>query len=234
VYRKKQVIPHLTTKISMTHKPIRYMCLMMVFAVIIMSRMDAVSAPGSATPVEYQKMANYIKDFEKSKNVCDLGKGMEIVEEIWTGDTVKTDWKSSRALKTRLWLYLLNYIEKQMDPTFDPKDEPEMNISVAELGESTMTNEILFAGMDPQGIKDPKLRKKYEEALKKRDDKHIRQSFQWNLLQLREELAERLKQHIKRSFKTPEDVLEMDELMKLEITDKAKIDRLKKELLPSR
>lgn len=228
MFQNKQVIQVLLTKMKTTF--ISYIKLLGLTAGIV-SGVHCIFAQGDGAKLKYQQVADQIKECEKSKNTYALKKPLKTIEAIWTGEQSKVDWKSLRYLKTKLWFYLLNYVDKRVDPAFNPKDVPEMNISVPIGTNRIATNEVLYAGMPPEGIKDPELRQRYKEALKQNSEKATQYNAQSDLCQLREEFALRLKRYIASAYKLPEDMGEIQELMDLEIPDKATRDKLKDALL---
>lgn len=74
------------------------------------------------------------------------------------------DRRKAREARLRLHLAVLRTIAQMTDPAFDPKDVPSLNVA-APPGAS------ISAGASPSAIKDPKMRRQYEEAIARNEEK---------------------------------------------------------------
>jgi len=88
----------------------------------------------------------------------ELGRQIERLAPNIMGDLA--DWRRARGARLRLHLVLLHTVAKMMDLAFDPKDVPSMNVAPP-------PGASISAGADPSEIKDPKMRREYEEAIAK-------------------------------------------------------------------
>ena len=168
-----------------------------------------------------------LKFFVKLKDVEEMEQANETIKTLWTGqkDGVK-NWKDLRAAQAKLWLRLINHADQRIDPKFDINDDPVWNVSLPEG--VPIPEEGFIAGQDPGAIKDPEIRRQYEEAIKKNEQENDRRRFQHGLRRMKEELLRTLKIHIENFYgKTVEELREIDQLMEAEISDKTKIAAIK-------
>lgn len=84
------------------------------------------------------------------------------------------DWRRAREARLRLHLVMLRTVAKMMDPAFDPKDVPFLNVAPP-------PGASISAGASPSAIKDPKMRREYEKAIAKNDEKAKYYSMQREL-----------------------------------------------------
>ncbi|MDI6810043.1 MAG: hypothetical protein QME66_13945, partial [Candidatus Eisenbacteria bacterium] len=87
------------------------------------------------------------------------------------------EWNSWREAKLALWLKALDKIYKTEDPTFDPEDVPHENVAPP-------PGTVVSAGASPDAIKDPELRKQYEQAIKANAEKAERYRLQKKLREI--------------------------------------------------
>ena len=77
--------------------------------------------------------------------------------------------------KLSLWFAIFDAMDAEIDPDFNPDNVPELTVAPPPQAGP--------AGMDPSNIKDPAVRKAYEEALAANDVKNQRFRYQYALLQ---------------------------------------------------
>lgn len=126
----------------------------------------------------------------------------------------------TRSFRVQLMLRGLEAVRKKIDPKFDKNDVPAMNIAPG--GPYT-------AGIVPEAIKEPEIRRKYEAAIQLNRVKAERYSLQTQLGKIREQFPKRVVPflHLRYDETLPADGQELNELLKQEIQD----NQLRQELL---
>jgi hypothetical protein len=92
-------------------------------------------------------------------------------------DQLRTDCLSS-------WLYLLELLDRFLDPNFDPKDVPQRLVQPP----PTRGDVVYPPGTDPALIDDPTARAQYERAITSNREKTIRYRLQIQLGRLQEQI----------------------------------------------
>lgn len=123
---------------------------------------------------------------------------------------------SDRTLKTKLWLQLLNQIDRTRDLTFDfnsPDNVVYANIAVP--FDPSISNSFIYpSGIAPSAIKEHEIRRKYEEALLKNRGKYLRAQFELQLQRLDGNCTVSAVQYFKTAFaKTVNDSKELMECL---------------------
>ena len=143
-----------------------------------------------------QQAKDELNRFDQQKDLEALVKAAEIIDRIEPGPNLDLEQRAvARRVKLELWLSLLNGIDEKIDPKFDPKDVPALSVAPP-----AVEGQVTFAGMDPQGIKDPAARREYEEAIERNSEKTKRYTFQRRLARLNAELSERAETYIKAGY----------------------------------
>lgn len=111
-------------------------------------------------PTIQQQIADRLKVFQQTNNFEALSDAVELVESLNASVKQASDERHRiRAEKLKLWFVILNHIDAKLAPDFDPENVPELSVTPPpETG--------LPAGVDPGSITNPRLKAKYEEAIK--------------------------------------------------------------------
>lgn len=79
-------------------------------------------------------------------------------KEYFVGLLGEKDWPIDRTERVKLWLHAWQRFESEIDRNFDINKRPE-------TPRPPVTGQIWVAGMDPEKIKDPKIREEYKKSL---------------------------------------------------------------------
>jgi len=122
------------------------------------------------------------------------------------------DRKRLRSAKLSSWLAILNDVDRSEDAKFDPKDVPAATVAPPPSGRV-----VLDSGIDPASIKDPGVRRRYEEAIAANSVKAERYKFQSTLRTIDERVLSRIDRYIKAEYRvtgpesSPDDQREVGE-----------------------
>jgi hypothetical protein len=120
---------------------------------------------------------------------------------IQNPDRQASGWRSTREIKTRLWLQLLNQIDQARDLNFDFN-----NISNGYTATVAPPGFRYPSGISPSDIKEPEIRLEYEEAIRENHAKAIRLNFELHLKKQDEQITADALQYFSSAYeKTPED-----------------------------
>jgi hypothetical protein len=158
-------------------------------------------------------VSEQLKSFEATKSLGDIEKAFQAADAI-TPNTAKDEnaRKRLRSAKLSSWLAILNDVDKAEDATFDPKDVP-----AATVAPPPSERVVLDSGIDPASVRDPAVRKAYEDAIAANRQKAERYKLQTGLRALDERLLSRIDRYIKAEYKVtgpdplPEDRREVAE-----------------------
>ena len=101
-----------------------------------------------------------------------------------------------RAKSLRLWLHLLDLLDRSLDPNFDPSDVPEKLVQPP----PSPDGEVLRPGADPARIADPQARGEYEKAIAANRAKNKNYRIQLQLHRLNEQLTAQAETFIRNSY----------------------------------
>lgn len=101
-----------------------------------------------------------------------------------------------RAEAMEVWLAVIQTIDKNLDPTFDPDDVPTMKVMPPKLKDGTQ----LPPGADAKAIDDPQARQEYEKAVKANRAKQESYLIQSQLAELNETITAKFKAFIRRDY----------------------------------
>jgi hypothetical protein len=136
---------------------------------------------------------------------------------------------SDRQLKTKLWLKLLNQIDKMRDGDYDfndPKNGYSANVAIP-VNPAIPNSYVYPAGGDPAYIKEPELREAYKEAIRKNHEKYLRANFELQLKGLDEDSTMLALRYFYSAYaKNPRDAKELIECLDIltDLNHKAKIE----------
>jgi len=171
-------------------------------------------------------MASCVKMIQKARSSDDFNRIDTCIQKLQL--VPKSDckvWIQQRRLKLELWLKAIDKIDRTIDKNFDPSDAPQINISPP-VGAG------LRAGVSPIDIKDPKLRKQYEEALKVNKQKADRYRLQHALRRLDKIWSTQVLVYRKSNYTSKaEDVKEIHDLIDKVLSSSQRKKQMKKELL---
>ena len=101
-----------------------------------------------------------------------------------------------RAKSLRLWLHLLDLLDRSLDPNFDPSDVPEKLVQPP----PSPDGEVLRPGADPARIADPQARGEYEKAIAANRAKNKNYRIQLQLQRLNQQLTPQAETFIRNSY----------------------------------
>lgn len=172
-----------------------------------------------------QEVANRLNDFEKTKNLDALVKASELIENM--NGSKRSDLRQFRAARLRklnLWLAVLNHIDKETDPHFNPADVPFLTVPPPSI-----PGVVLDSGISPKDIKDPQARRRCEEAIEQNRKKTQRYNYQYDLMKMNEKLSRKVEAYILSSYSgSPDDVREVTESVDKYLQNEKRRTRLKK------
>ncbi|MYM87597.1 hypothetical protein GTP91_10440 [Rugamonas sp. FT82W] len=143
----------------------------------------ALKAPHKHTPAEkkmsqqFDQAMQQLAVFKKTHDVTPLSTAISLADAM-PGIVLPAPPAGLPPAKDKLalWFAIFDAMDAEIAPDFNPDDLPELTVAPPlETG--------LPAGVAPSAIKDPAVRKKYEDALAANDLKNQRFSYQYALLQ---------------------------------------------------
>lgn len=138
--------------------------------------------------------------------------------------TDREEWIQQRRLKLELWLRAIDKVDRMIDVHFNPKDVPAGSIAPP-MGTRA------DAGVSPEAIKDPKLRKQYEEALKANAEKADRYRLQYGLRRLDTNWSSQAVVFVKSEYTSkPEDVKEIGDLIDKLLSNSQRKKQMRKDI----
>ncbi|OQA80879.1 MAG: hypothetical protein BWY31_03881 [Lentisphaerae bacterium ADurb.Bin242] len=145
---------------------------------------------------EYLVITGKLSNIKKAENLEELQKIHKSIElfKKRADARQKLTQKQIRSLKLNLQLILLNTINNNLNSAFNPEDVPKLNI------QPPRGCGFAMAGMSPNTIKDPKLRKEYEEAIRKNSEKAANYNFQTWLRRTKPNLLRELVEYINQNY----------------------------------
>jgi len=125
-----------------------------------------------------------LQDLHKNKSLDALRRASSLAESI-KPETVAGVEQRRELRRSRLnaLLKILAAIDQEIDPAFDPKDVPSSTVAPP-----VIDGVVLDSGIDPKHIKNPKVRKAYEQAIDRNAQKARRYAFQTGLRKIDAEL----------------------------------------------
>jgi hypothetical protein len=122
----------------------------------------------------------HLEEFEKKNNIDDLQEAADILASVST--TFERYFRTEPKERGEIlasWLRIINLIDNNLDPAFDPADVPA--ISVLPPGQAGLQ---YGSGTKPEDIKDPELKKQFEAALEENRRKSEAYAFQTGMRRL--------------------------------------------------
>jgi len=133
-------------------------------------------------------------------------------------------WRRQRRLRLDLWLRAIDKINRTIDQNFDVSDAPHRNVAPP-------VGADVSAGASPSAIKDPKLRKEYEEAVKANADKADRYRLQHLLRRLDKEWSRQMLIFVRSQYTlTGQDAAEVADRLDKVLSDTQRRKEIKKAL----
>lgn len=128
-----------------------------------------------------------------------------------TGDD-RHEWRRN---KLDLWLRALAKVHAAVDPNVGPDDKPSLNIA------PIPTDGVVYdSGVDPSAIKDPAVRKEYEQRLAANAEKAQKARFRRMLERLEERWAAELEAYVSSEYSGAKaDLAEIDALLSQQVSD---------------
>jgi hypothetical protein len=144
-----------------------------------------------------QEAQGYAKAFESQLEPELLGSAYMALENVVLAR--EEDPKLRAKLRSdclALWLYLLQLLDRYLDPGFDPQDVPDKLVEPPELPGGI----VLRPGADPARIDDPQVRADYEQAIAANRAKAERYRFQVGLHRLDTRIGGRAEAFIRSAY----------------------------------
>ncbi|WP_152099898.1 hypothetical protein [Lacipirellula parvula] len=175
------------------------------------------------TDKTFKELAEQIKPVENKGELARFRKISQEVSQIEIASKQQDPaaWSQQRTQKLRLWLRLIDAVNQSIDPEWDPKDSPELNVMPPPDSQS-------FSGVDPSAIEDPKLRKQYEEAILANSEKAERHILQRELQKSGEVLRSKISKYASANFT---DIAGEREGIKRSVEEEIKDATLRKQLM---
>lgn len=181
-----------------------------------------------------QQLADQIETIKGDKEASHWQKiGGDVFQlQVASKQEDEAAWGKQKVQKLRLLLRLMTALHRSIDRNWDAQDVPQINIAPPGGLEGGR------AGMDPASIKNPELRRQYEEAIRENAEKAERYRLQKGLRKLRDQWTKRLFVVVRTHFDLAEetDREQFEKLMEEELKDKelqqwlrGKFDELDKE-----
>ena len=170
---------------------------------------------------EYQRQTQLVKQYADAAlaNAPFLALQTELqllahLEEDFGGPGgTKTEWTSKRRSRAARWMTALQRLENETQADFNFNDLPQINIEPP-----PGTN--LPAGIAPEAIQDPALRKEYETAIQKNQQKADTFARQFQLRELRNRYRPLGVRYIARAYSRPPfDEAELQQLLNEHFSD---------------
>ena len=139
-----------------------------------------------------EQVAGRLDAYRKSGDVAELRKAAGLIAGIAVRQIADPEEREqARSTKLGLWLTLLDFIDSNKDPKFDPADMPRARIPVPDTPMKPG-----FPVRVPEGIADPAVRRKYAEAVAANAEKTRRYRLQKEIRQIDRELTPRAEAYI--------------------------------------
>ena len=113
-------------------------------------------------------------------------------------------WPLVRKAHAGVWIQTLETVNKLVDQDFDFDDVPKINIAPSGPYPS---------GISPEAIKEPEIRRQYEEDIAKNEKKAQQYAFQYKVLKIQKSLSRDTENFLILAYSAPPDAF--DELRKL-------------------
>ena len=144
-----------------------------------------------------EKASELIKAFAKEKEPERLREAAIELENI----DLRRIFKAKDRIKLRtkvmdMWLSIIQTIDKNLDPSFNPDEALPIKISPPPLKDGTQ----LPPGADPKLIDEPQARQEYEKAVKENRAKQESYLIQSQLAELNETLSTKFEAFIRRDY----------------------------------
>lgn len=157
------------------------------------------------------RAAAQLAEFEQKKEPLCLQAASDLLDGI---DLAKETDAMKRLVLRRetleVWLALVALIDKNLDPSFNPKDLPSVSVIPPRSG-----NVALPPGADPKLIADPQARQQYEAALKKNKEHAEQYRIQTLLRRFDQSMSPKVERFVRMSYTTVQgDQRELSETIK--------------------
>lgn len=138
-----------------------------------------------------------IREFETEKEAERLREAYMTLENVYLAQEYNPQIRARlRSDCLSLWLTLLQILDQNLDPKFNPDDVPQNIVQPPPLPDGT----VLRPGADPAKIADPQARAEYEKAIAENRAKADNYRLQTELRRLDEQIPPRAEEFIKNSY----------------------------------
>ena len=172
-----------------------------------------------------KQVGERIAEFHKKKDLDELRRAASAIENLniyELPDAAKR--QAARKSVLSAWLAVLDAIDTETDPRFNPADVPAMRVTVP----ADAARDANAPFTSPATVTDPEVRRRYDQAAAKNADKTRRYVFQKELAQLNKQLSKRAETFIGSAFlKSPESAKVMDEAVRTHVRNAARAASLK-------
>jgi hypothetical protein len=176
-----------------------------------------------------QQVAESIEAFRKTSDVADLRKAADNVDRIFVRTYRPPDERRhARTAKLGLWLTVLDALDSAEDPKWNPADVPAARISIPD---TPMKPGVPVRSAE--GIADPEVRRKYDQAVAANAEKTRRYRLQKELRQLDAILTRRADAYITAEYpKSPESLVEMDKTVARYLNNPVRAEHVRALVVP--
>lgn len=138
--------------------------------------------------------------------------------------------QTARSTKLALWLTVLDTIDTSKDLKFDPADLPMRRVPIPD---TPMKPEYLIRSAE--GIADPEVRRKYDEAVAANNEKWKRYNLQSALLKIDKELTPRAETYITGQYpKSQQNLKEVEQAMATSLHNSERVARIRSLVAPAK
>lgn len=172
-----------------------------------------------------KQVADRVAAFHKKKDLDELRRAASAIESVNVHELPDAARRQAgRKSALSAWLAVLDAIDSETDPQFNPADVPAMRVTVP--ADAPRDPKAPFTS--PDTVTDPAVRRKYDQAAAKNAEKTRRYVFQKELAQLNKQLTQRAEAFIGGAFlKSPESAKVMEEAVRGHIHSAARAASLK-------
>ncbi|HRR33328.1 MAG TPA: hypothetical protein P5026_04475 [Kiritimatiellia bacterium] len=173
-----------------------------------------------------KEISGGLDSFRKEKAPRILEEMIERMVQLKREKLASKEWPAIRKLQTETWLRMLKAVDQEIDRNHESASPPERNVAVPGPYPS---------GTAPESIKEPEIRREYEEAMAVAEKARKEYVFQQKLRILRRQLLDQAEDFAVGAYsKPPSATNELRELLRTYTVDPALGDRiLKKTEQPS-
>jgi len=196
------------------------------FAVGVVSGGEGEQQPMQILTTEIIKQTSLeISRILEGRQENDIQSLKQVVAQLATlrnfGDPEIDQWPLVRKAHAGVWIQTLETVNKLVDQDFDFDDVPK--IGIAPTGPYP-------SGISPEAIKEPEIRRQYEEDIAKNEKKAQQYAFQYKVLKIQKSLSRDTENHLILAYSAPPEAFdELRNLLESHSIDKDMMVRIQKQ-----